>query len=309
MNSATFPTRGLFGSVQARLEAALYHPRGLVRKTSAFLLRAPKRWSRLRADGDAYRAHPPVLSNSFPKSGTHLLDQIVAGLPGRVNYGGFLSSMTSSFQMRERSDASVVRYIRATAPGENVRAHLFYRPAYVDELQRLNFVHFFIYRDPRDVIVSSCHYLREINPWHRLRRYFKACQTMEDAILLSIRGLTHVDPSIPLPNVAERFALYNRWINDQSACAVKFENLRGGDQAAELERLVRHFASHCAEPPPIDGVIERIAETVKPERSHTFRKGTGGGWVEAFTPACKDAFKEVTGDLLIRLGYERDNNW
>jgi hypothetical protein len=121
--------------------------------------------------------------------------------------------------------------------------------------------------------------------------------------------LTHVDPSIPLPNVAERFALYEGWVQEPTVCAVKFEDLRGGDQQAELVRLVRHFAASCAEPPSTDAVLERIAETVKPERSHTFRKGQGGGWAKEFTPACKDAFKEVAGGLLIRLGYEQDNNW
>jgi hypothetical protein len=211
--------------------------------------------------------------------------------------------------MRQRSDESVVRYLSATAPGENVRAHLFHKPAYADELERLNFVHYFIYRDPRDVIVSSCHYLREINPWHRLRRHFKACRTMEEAILLSIRGLAHVDPSIPLPNIAERFALYAGWINDPSVCAVRFEDLRGSNQRAELSRLVRHFAAKCGEPPPIETTVARVLEHIKPERSHTFRKGQGGGWVDAFTPRCKEAFKEVTGDLLVRLGYERDHAW
>jgi hypothetical protein len=302
-------TGRMTGVIQRRLEAALYHRRGLVRKGSALLLRVPKRWARLGAPPAAYLARPPVLTNSFPKSGTHLLDQIVAGLPDRCNYGSFLSSMTSSFQMRERSDASVTRYIRATAPGENVRAHVFYKPAYVEELQRLNFVHFFIYRDPRDVIVSSCHYLREINPWHRLRKHFRACRTMEDAILLSIRGLAHVDPSIPLPNVAERFALYEGWINCPQVCAVRFEDLRGADQSATLERLVRYFAARCAEPSPVDATLARIAETVRPERSHTFRKGQGGGWRKEFTPACNEAFKAVAGDLLVRLGYETDNAW
>jgi hypothetical protein len=307
--TTTTPHRphGLLAAVQARLEAALYHKRGLVRKTSAFLLRAPKRWERLRASADDYRLRPPVLSNSIPKSGTHLLDQIVAGLPGRVNYGAFLSSMTSSFQMRRRSTASVVRFIRATTSGENVRAHVFYDPAYAEELDRLNFVHYFIYRDPRDVIVSSCHYLREINPWHRLRKHFRACRTMEDAILLSIRGLTHVDPRIPLPNVAERFAQYEGWLTCPSACAVRFEDLRGAP--AQLRRLVEHFAARCAEPPAIDATTDELAASIQPERSHTFRTGQGGGWVKEFTPACKDAFKEVAGDLLVRLGYESSNDW
>jgi hypothetical protein len=299
----------LMDRIQKTLEAGLYHRRGLVRKGSALLLRGPKRWSQVRATPDEYLRRPPVLANSFPKSGTHLLDQIVAGLPDRVNYGSFLSSLTSSFQLRQRSDRSVIRYIDGCAPAENVRAHLFYDARFAEQLEWLNFVHYFIYRDPRDVIVSGCHYLREMNPWHRLGKHFRACGTMEDAILLSIRGLSPSESSDWLPNVGQRFALYEGWLQSPEVCAFRFEDLRGAKQAEELERLVRHFASRCAEPPAVSESVDRVAASIKPEKSHTFRKGRGGGWVAEFTPACKDAFKQVAGELLIRLGYEHDNNW
>jgi hypothetical protein len=34
-----------------------------------------------------------------------------------------------------------------------------------------------------------------------------------------------------------------------------------------------------------------------------------GGWREFFTEEHKQLFKDVAGDLLVRLGYEKDNNW
>ena len=295
--------------MRSLLEQGLHSRRGVVRKGCALTLRGPRRLATWRAKPDSYLERPPILSNSIPKSGTHLLDQIVAGLPDRSNYGSFLSSMTSSFQMRERTDASVINYIRSTAPGENIRAHVFCRPAYAAELEKLNFVHYFIYRDPRDVVVSGCHYLREINPWHRLRPYFKACRSMEEAILLSIRGLQHTDPKIPLPNVAERFALYEGWISEPTTCALRFEDLRGDQREPTLERIVRYFTKRCRNPPNVELTMERVRAAIQPAQSHTFRQGKSGGWVEAFTPACKDAFKETAGNLLVRLGYESDNNW
>jgi len=33
------------------------------------------------------------------------------------------------------------------------------------------------------------------------------------------------------------------------------------------------------------------------------------GWRTSFTPENKALFKEVAGDLLIQLGYEKDNDW
>ncbi len=40
-----------------------------------------------------------------------------------------------------------------------------------------------------------------------------------------------------------------------------------------------------------------------------FRKGVAGDWKEVFTEEDKRVFKEAAGDLLIKLGYERDNDW
>ena len=45
------------------------------------------------------------------------------------------------------------------------------------------------------------------------------------------------------------------------------------------------------------------------EAASFFRKGIAGDWKNAFTEQDKREFKAVAGDLLIELGYERDNDW
>src|SRR5262245_30165889 len=105
------------------LNQGLHSPNAFVRKGSALLLSAQKGLTRAHAR-DQFALRPPVLANSFPKSGTHLLDQIADALPDRLNYGAFLSSMTSSFQYRLRTNESTLRFINRTVPGELVRAHL-----------------------------------------------------------------------------------------------------------------------------------------------------------------------------------------
>lgn len=41
----------------------------------------------------------------------------------------------------------------------------------------------------------------------------------------------------------------------------------------------------------------------------SFRRGTFGHWKRHFTDAQKELFKKDMGHYLIRLGYEKDNNW
>jgi hypothetical protein len=40
-----------------------------------------------------------------------------------------------------------------------------------------------------------------------------------------------------------------------------------------------------------------------------FRKGIAGDWRNVFTKQHKAIFKEYAGELLVELGYERDNDW
>ena len=41
----------------------------------------------------------------------------------------------------------------------------------------------------------------------------------------------------------------------------------------------------------------------------TFRKGLSGEWKNLFSKFHNDIFKDVAGDLLIKLGYEKDKGW
>jgi hypothetical protein len=43
-------------------------------------------------------------------------------------------------------------------------------------------------------------------------------------------------------------------------------------------------------------------------KSH-FRKGVAGDWQNAFTPPVKQRFKDLYGNLLIQLGYEKSLDW
>jgi len=46
------------------------------------------------------------------------------------------------------------------------------------------------------------------------------------------------------------------------------------------------------------------------ERSKEFfRKGIHGDWVNHFTTDEKKVFKDLAGDMLVRLGFESNNNW
>jgi hypothetical protein len=52
-----------------------------------------------------------------------------------------------------------------------------------------------------------------------------------------------------------------------------------------------------------------MAAAIDPGRSYTFRAGKTGEWRKHFSADHKNKFKEIAGDLLVRLGYEEDQGW
>lgn len=286
------------------LTAGLKSRRGIVRKATAATLRLPKFCQAALASGRDFDRCPAVFANSFPKSGTHLLDQLVDGLPGRVNYGAFLSSMTSSFQFRERTDQSVTNAVRRFAPGEIVRGHLFHKPSYETWLRERRTVHYFIYRDPRAVVVSEAHYLRDMNRWHRLHSYFRRLPSIDDAIALSITGFEPPLAGLYYPNIAERFARYEGWLHADNCLAVRYENLMSEKRPEIVRQMARFYAERTDSSVDVDQCVAAMLANVAPQKSHTFRSAKSGGWREAFTPRHHALFARVAGDLLERTGFE-----
>jgi len=128
---------------------------------------------------------PIVFGNSLPKSGTHLLMQILQGI---ALIGPFWERGTFVYNRRPRTDArrspqSIVRDIHALLPGEIACGHVYATPENVSALIRPSIVNYFIYRDPRDVVVSHAFYVTNMAPKHRLHRYYRqVLNSMENAL-------------------------------------------------------------------------------------------------------------------------------
>lgn len=295
----------------ARVAAALRAPvptaRAVERKGRHILRRVPRSVRRAAASPVDYLQTPPIVVNSFPKSGTHLLWQIAGALPRVRDYGSFVAS-APSIRHRTRPDSDLERRLQAIAPGELVRAHLWHGEAAIRRLAEKNAAHIFLYRDPRDVVVSEAHYLAEMAPWHALHPYFARLPEFESRILLSINGLPGLDEGVWYPDVARRFEPYAGWLSEPEVLSLRFEDvLADRDECAD--RVATAYGRRS-----LDGVDEvafraRLRRGVAPERSHTFRTGTSGGWRECFTAEHREAMKRVGGKLLIRLGYESGEDW
>jgi hypothetical protein len=295
--------------IQDFLRQGLHNRSGLIRKGSALLLRAPKRLAKRRTVAADYVAYPPILVNSIPKCGTHLLDQIVGSIPAARNFGEFLSSMTSSFRFQRRPTECLCRILEGSIPGELVRSHLFYSQDVADSIRRMGFVHFFIFRDPRDVVVSEALYYRRINRWHRLHPLFRDADSDAAAILLAINGLADHSDQYYFPDIGARVEHYRPWTTQPGVLSVRFEDLVSEHRDERIREMMSFYAGAAPGGADVDDLCRRALAAIDPKKSHTYRSGKSGGWRKAFTDEHRQAFKRVAGRQLIALNYETNDDW
>lgn len=280
----------------------------IVRKGLATFLQLPRGMLLLASNEEKYLESPPVLVNSFPKSGTHLLLQMMRAMPNRRHFGSFIAS-TPSLSMRERSDWSYSTAIKRIVPAEAVPAHLYYSEQIARLLAEKNVIHYFIYRDPRDVVLSEAMYLTYMTRFHRLHSIFRRLPNDECRIEAAICGLEDLPAGVSYPDVATRFNWYAGWLESKDVHPVRFEDLRGPNLEQAVRSIVEHYNSRAEVQVPPSETVRAMIEGVDPSSSHTFRKGKVGGWRDRFTERHVAKMKDIAGSLLIELGYEQDFDW
>ena len=272
-------------------------------------------WQTLRRG--SLSASPVFFANSFPKSGTHLLTQVMhgftrlgpavdSGLPAVVTFDGFTG--------RKRDVAEIMADRQRFLPGDIGYGHVHAFPEAVERLCQPGVAVYFILRDPRDVAVSHVHYVAEMAPSHIHHRYYHdVLQSFDQRLSASITGVS-VDELArasdgkpvyqPLPDIRERFAPYLGWLERAEVLALRYEDFIA-DQAATLARVLDHavdrgFRLAVGHQP----AIQALADSIDPSRSPTFRSGKVGGWQKSFTEEHTTLFARLAGDLLADLGYE-----
>ncbi len=254
---------------------------------------------------------PILLGISFPKSGTHLLNQILLGFSEFAPFAHHIPLSFASYDGdtgEKRNEQNALDYLNALRPLDVSAAHLLAWPEVVERVSSPDFVPFFIYRDPRDVVVSHVFYIAEMLPDHHHHRYYaEELHSFDERLMVSILGLP--DAEVEFPNIAERFALYTDWLGRPEVLNLHFEDFIH-NRRKSLGQVFDHVAKRIPGLPiKREKAIDLLEESIQPKNSPTFRSGKTGEWKKYFNDEHKRVFKEIAGDLLIQLGYEKDHNW
>jgi sulfotransferase 6B1 len=252
---------------------------------------------------------PVLLGISFPKSGTHLLDQILLGFSNVAPFAKRVHSFYAEYEGesgQKHKPEQALAWLDALRPRDVASAHLFAQPDARKRVCSPAFVPYFIFRDPRDVVVSHVFYVTDMEARHVHHDYYRSLPDFESRLKVSILG--RPDPSVEFPDIAARFAPYLDWLTDDRVLPIRFEDLIL-DRAAALTRIMDHLLARLPLPAPRQTILEALETSINPKKSPTFRSGRTGEWTKAFTAEHKKLFKDVSGGLLIKLGYEKNNDW
>jgi hypothetical protein len=252
---------------------------------------------------------PILLGISFPKSGTHLLDQILLGFADVAPYAKRLHSFYAEYEGEsgvKRAPEQALHWLDSLRPRDVASAHLFARPDAVARVASPKFIPYFIFRDPRDVVVSHVFYVTEMESRHVHHAYYQSLPDFDARLKVSILG--RPDTNIEFPNIAERFASYLDWLNHPEVLTIHFEDLIN-DHAATLTRIMDHFLARVPLQTPRQLILDSLESSINPTKSPTFRSGKTGEWKKHFKEEHKKIFKDVAGDLLVKLGYESNYDW
>ncbi len=232
---------------------------------------------------------------SIPKSGTHLIGKAILEITGKEDFAIENSKELNGDLPLMNISANDLDKVIILSKNYYLKSHLFYSKTHEDLLFEKKQAIFFNIRDPRDQAISYAHWQKDL-PEH----YPHAITMTLDEILTDI-----------IKNINNFYTLWLLWMDYPFALTVRFEDLvgskGGGDDAKQLatvKAIAKHVSVELSEER-----AQEIATDLFGITKNTFRKGQIGAWKHEFTAEHKELFKQYGGELLIKLGYEKDLDW
>lgn len=241
---------------------------------------------------------------SIPKCGTHLLLKAMKLIQLHITPNEFF--LTPNSIMHELLEKEVI-----------IRSHSTYSDNNIEKINKDSSDIVFIYRDPRDHIVSAAFMLKKPHRPSPVHFHWALSSIIDELITggQSIWGtLLKAQEIRSLHGVADFYGLYLPWQFEPKVYTTQFEKLvgpRGGgnikDQLSEIIAIAHHMGRSINRD-EADAIASKLfGETA------TFREGKIGSWKKHFLPRHKVAFKTANNGagqkLLELLGYEKDSNW
>jgi len=262
------------------------------------------RWRRF-----SFSEAPPIFGNAKPKSGSHLLLQVLGGftqiMPYRYVDADPVRTITK--EGRRKTKEEMLDELRRVPQGVIGWGYVDATPENASFLTEAGRVNYFIYRDPRDMLVSQVFFATDMHEEHGMHDYYNSLPDFGERLKVAITGIDR--DGLKMVSVRQRYEGVFQWLGQNNVMCIRFEDLINNRDSTLKSMLDEVEKTGYQIPTPREKALSVLVDAIQPKKSHTFRSGKTGGWKQQFTDEHKSLFKEVAGDLLVRLGYEENNDW
>ncbi len=262
------------------------------------------RWKRF-----SFNDAPPIFGNSKPKSGSHLLLQVLNGFTQIMPYKYVDAEPIRTIKKdggRWTAD-SIGTSLRAVPSGVIGWGYIEASPENVTILCQPSRVNYFMYRDPRDMLVSQVFFATDMHGDHGMHDYYKSLPDFGARLNVAITGIDK--DGLKMVSVKQRYDGVFQWLEQKNVMCIRFEELINNRDVMLNAMLNEVEKTGYKIPTPREQALSVLVDAIQPKKSHTFRSGKTGGWKQHFTEDHKKLFIDVAGDLLEKLGYEKNNDW
>jgi hypothetical protein len=267
-------------------------------------LQAAWRWKRL-----SFNDVPPIFGNAKPKSGSHLLLQVLNSFPRIMPYRYMEAEpvRTITKDGRRRTNAEIADELKQLPRGVIGWGYVDATSENASFLTQSGRVNFFIYRDPRDLLVSQVFFATDMQEEHGMHEFYNSLPDFGERLKVAITGIDR--DGLYMVSVKQRYEGVFQWLAQPNVMCIRYEDLINHCDATLDAMLNEVEKTGYKIPMPRAKALAVLTDAIQPKKSHTFRVGKTGGWTQYFTEDHKKLFKDVAGDLIIRLGYEQNNDW
>ena len=262
------------------------------------------RWKRF-----SFNDAPPIFANSKPKSGSHLLLQVMNGLTQIMPYKYVDADpvRTITYEGRRKTKEEILVDLKRMPKGVIGWGYVDATEENASFLTSAGRVNYFIYRDPRDMLVSQVFFATDMHEEHGMHEHYNSLPDFDARLNVAITGIDK--DGLKMVSVKQRYDGVFAWLEQKNTMCIRFEDLINNRNATLAAMLDEVEKTGYQIPTRREKALAVLVDAIQPKKSHTFRSGKTGGWKDHFTEAHKELFKEVAGDLLVRLGYEKSNDW
>jgi len=262
------------------------------------------RWKRF-----SFHGAPPIFGNSKPKSGSHLLLQILNGFTQIMPYRYVAPDpvRTITKDGRRKSNEEVLADLKSLPQGVIGWGYVDATTENGSFLTSAGRVNYFIYRDPRDMLVSQVFFATDMHDEHGMHEFYNSLPDFGERLKVAITGIDQ--DGLKMVSVKQRYQTVFQWLKQKNVMCIRFEDLINNRDLTLNAMLDEVEKTGYKIPTPREKALSVLVEAIQPKKSHTFRSGKTGGWKDHFTEEHKKLFVDVAGDLLISLGYEKNNDW